>query len=255
LNGSMWGIYGLALGIVSISLPNGVGAALSVFNIFVKLSTPSSYANNTDAELTNKLLKQVLEKKHAVFIQSIMAGVCLHVPLVDAQGVHVEMESQEVQVHSSSAGTALHIIQMPGDHVAFRLIDGRWLCMSPGRPITEAPMTVWVPGPFHMVAINCEDPGEAGTFLPVKCGGTGLHHEEHILQTYNAEALGFWNPLYRVFLRIDDNGAFDSSVVVNPIAGEVRMPTGWYRERFELQLVGDNKPGASPMGNASANRT
>mmetsp|Transcript_69773 Transcript_69773/g.110700 ORF Transcript_69773/g.110700 Transcript_69773/m.110700 type:complete len:117 (+) Transcript_69773:1-351(+) len=104
------------------------------------------------------------------------------------------------------------------------------------RAVKDDGQEIWVPGAFHMVAVPCDEAGESGAFVVVSCGGLAMHHEEQHLCEYSSDALAFWNPLHRVFIRINENGDFDSSVVVNPVAGELKMPNGWYRERFVLQL-------------------
>jgi hypothetical protein len=238
LNGCIWGLYGLALGNTSISLPNGLGATLSVFNIIVKLYIRCGASKEAHKKLLTDTLKNALSSDHGVFLQSAMSGAYLQVPPLLEESLNLEM-AHGVQVTGSSTGTALKIIQLQDEHVGFRLVDGRWLSMSPGRP-SETSGEVWVPGAYHVTARKCDHPGEAGTFLPVNCGGLGLRSEACEPHKYGSATYGFWNPLYHVFCRIDDNGNFDSSVVVNPIAGKVRMPAGWYRERFELQFAHDH---------------
>merc|ERR1712146_395600 len=95
-----------------------------------------------------------------------------------------------------------------------------------------------VPSPYSVVADKRDEPGEEGQFLPV-CGKlretdvfTG---DTRVTHNYPEESISFWNPLYRVFLRINEQGGMDCSPVINSTAKGTILPAGFGWERFTLE--------------------
>ena len=71
----------------------------------------------------------------------------------------------------------------------------------------------------RFLAVAAPESEEAGAGGAVKCA-------------YPEPSVAFWNPLHKVFLRLNSAGELDCSNRVNPMDGEVKLPAGWIWERF-----------------------
>jgi len=248
LNGLLWATYGLSTGVVAVIIPNILGLVLSLFNIAVKLAC-SSYprSSNTPCEKdqTKKslLLLQDLEEivEHEVLIHSIPHEKKLYVPPVAEGEEDLEAELNGVQVRGAAAGIGIRMVRMAGRGFAFRLADGRFLQVCSRDASGYNGQASYQPAHFGIVAKRLQAAGKESIFYPVPAGGVALHHTEKYMHEYHRdETVAFWNPLHKVYLRLNEYGDFDCSPPVQCEADKLypRMPAGWHWERFEVHMAG-----------------
>merc|ERR1711920_229748 len=150
-------------------------------------------------------------------------------------------ESTSIAVLSNANASALKIVPAVGGDglteglIGLRTTGGRFLriCHRPSSMVSSLQ-----PSPYCVVAERRDEPGEEGLFLPVCCQAREtdpLLQNTPAVHNYPEESVGFWNPLYRVFLRVNEQGAMDCSPIVNSIAQGTVLPAGWDWERFTLQ--------------------
>jgi hypothetical protein len=237
LNGALWGTYGMAIGVVAVTVPNALGFALSVFNVLIKLFL--SFANQksrASRERSSSTLHfETLQEECEVLIHSVPHQLQLYVPPATNSEVELEAGPRAVQVRAASQGVAVKLLRMPGGAFALRLGDGRFLQVHANVSTTVSEQQ----NAFGVLAKHCDTPGESGTFLAVPAGGMALHHTETRMHDYDQNTISFWNPLHKVFLRVNEHGVFDCSARMNPSdTGTPRLPKGWHWERFELHSAG-----------------
>lgn len=244
LNGCLWGCYGAYTGVAALFYPNAFGAFLSLVNIVVKVTVrPQADAQSTAQQRLTKPLLLAMEQEKDVFIRSLPLSCQLNIPLLVESEPDAELEMETVQVCTTewrgvNTGTALRVLQMSGGNIAFKLSDQRFLCVCL-RTETTPGTSSYVPSPFFVGARRCAEVGEDFLFVPVFCDAQSVDPSmaKGALHDYREETVGFWNPLHRVFLRVNDVGAIDCSPPVNPIAGVIAMPAGWEWERFVVDFA------------------
>jgi hypothetical protein len=254
LNGGLWTTYGLGIQVIPMIVPNAIGLALSTFNIVVKLTTSSKRrAEDSEPKLSkvSNLLLEVLQQERSVlqslatkipsircFIHSVPYEKMLYVPAEDGED-DLEAQANGVQVSATEAGSAVEMLAMPGGCLSFRLADGRYLQVCERDAGAHWGEESAQPATCGIVAKRCDDAGEEGLFLPVPCGGLGLHKSETRMHAYDEDTtLAFWNPLHKVFLRINEYSDFDCSPMIKANGDEaLQIPKGWIWERFEVHLA------------------
>jgi hypothetical protein len=260
LNAALWGTYGLATGVVAVMLPNAMGLALSIFNLLIKLSFSTKPSNSSNwqqdhCKLSNLLL-QTLQEEREVLIHSVPHDLQLYVPPVSKVKEELEVGLHGVQVRASAAGIAVHMVRMPGGCLAFRLADGRFLQVCARDAGVSSGEVSHQPAAFRILAKHgvSLDPGESGIFLPVPAGGMALHHSETRMHEYGEHTVSFWNPFYKVFLRVNEHGDFDCSPPLNPDeAGFPHIPKGWHWERFEVHAADTKESSGETLGKKKRN--
>jgi len=256
-NGALWGTYGLATGVFAVMLPNTLGAGLSIFNLLIKLSFSTKPSNSDNGQQDHSKLSnlhlQTLQEEREVLIHSVPHDLQLYVPPASEVTEELEAGLHGIQVRAAAAGIAVHMVRMPGGCLAFRLADGRflqvWSCIMVHDAGVSSGEVSHQPAAFSIVAMHCDAPGECGIFLPVPAGGMALHHSETRMHDYGEYTVSFWNPFYKVFLRVNEHGDFDCSPPMNPDeAGVPRVPKGWHWERFEVHAADAKEPSKEMLG-------
>jgi hypothetical protein len=230
---SFWTIYGFTFGIIAIWAPNGAGAALSAFSICVKLCV--GYRN------VNVGSRNAATNSRAVLNAALLAGKSISLVPMDAQDtqLHVQPVSSLNTdtllpvVQSQSGGSFWKVERVDSRYVALRTCDHFYLRICLHERM-ESSASESIPTGYVVVASAGEEPTEAGWFLPVDAPMT-YFDEGHATHRYLHDSLAFWNPLYRVFIRVNELGVADCSSVCNPVGGDVTIPAGWGWERFLVQ--------------------
>lgn len=231
---AFWTTYGLLTGQPAMWMPNGVGNALSLFTLLVKLWVPSKGAT-------------VHTRPHEELLKALSAcdRISLRCMSFDKK-FYLQAPGNLTSASPVTAGssTTSWAVECAGDgHVGFRAEDGRCLQLVQS---SEAHSSSWCPAAFQLHAVPSGDFGEAGTFLPVEGFEKESHGSRRVpgtnrdMQVTHAQAsVAFWNPLHSVFLRLNEIGEFDSSPVCRPVDGKVVIPPGWNWERFIVEREGE----------------
>jgi hypothetical protein len=268
LNGGLWTTYGLGIQVIPMIVPNAIGLGLSVFNILVKLTTSSSpRAEDSEPQRSkvSNLLLEMLHEERAVlsslaakipsircFIHSLPHEKMLYVPPAEDGEDDLEKQANEVQVSATATGVAVEMLAMPGGCLAFRLEDGRFLQVRTRDAGAHWGKESSQPATYGIVAQRCVDAGEEGLFWAVPCGGLGLHKSETRMHSYDEDTTwAFWNPLHKVFLRVNEHADFDCSPNLKAsVSGDekLQIPTGWLWERFEVHIAQESDSKVVPGG-------
>jgi len=231
-----WVMYGLANGLLQLWCPNLVAMLLSAFTIVVKIYLGSCSRapiaviladQQNGALFRDMIVKPADQKNKDLFKDMIVNSVWDY---GRKQGC--------TQVETSGLSTCEIIsagLSMLGkDLIAFRAADGF-------LSIEELPLVVdeklWTPGNYKVVPLAMTNPGEREVFLPIECHKTRvlrLLTTTKISFPFANKQFAFWNPHFRVFLRVNERGQIDTSSKCNPVDGKVHLPEGWDWERFEL---------------------
>lgn len=163
LNGALWGAYGASTGIFALFAPNSFGAALSLFNIAVKLgirtrsASPASASPAKTPRLSSQLdvLRQGMEQERPVLLSSFI------------NGCHLRYAGLDIDVED---GVAVQVVPRVGGHVALTLDGARFLCVRSRLATTTVGTSAFQPSAFFVTAARCSEPDEDGLFLPVHCG-------------------------------------------------------------------------------------
>lgn len=235
INGFFWGTYGFINGLMPVLIPNGLGCFLSLFNICVKLCCSSKLADMPDKNKGACTLSEALYEAETVLIQSVTHVVQLHVPLRVDQDCDLEAESNDVQVGSADIGIGVKMVHMPNEDESVEttrlklcLNDGRFLCVQTMKASSHKQ-----PSTFGLFAKNGDDVGDEGVFHAVSCAGMALDSSETRFVEYGKDTVCFWNPMHKVFLRVNEYGQFDCS----PAWHSASLPKGWHWERFQLRTA------------------
>lgn len=228
---ALWTTYGLASGQPAFYIPNGFGNAMALFTLLVKLWVPSK----ADAGL--------LSSPHEELSKALNAGdrVTIRCMAFDKK-LYLQAPSNSTSESPVTASTSIAAwtVECTGNgHVAFRAEDGRFLQLVQ-RP--EGQNSSWCPVAFQLCAVQSGEPGEAGSFLPVEgfdkesLGSRGVPGMINDMQaSFPQASVAFWNPLHKVFFRVNENGEVDSSPICRPVDGKVVIPPGWCWVRFLIE--------------------
>lgn len=246
-NGLLWTAYGVTRGNSVIIGPNAAGAVLALVTALVKLSIE----HHGHAEILESAkdaippigFEDLIQKGGSVMLRSLTFGSFVHVPDVSCpQDGDTPGDADPMTVQSCAEGTVLNITPTCANLIALSTVDGRFLCIR-----RKASSSVFQPSPFQVAALHCVSPGADAEFLPVCgmfCGFTNLTSSVTPFKQYlKEENITFWNPLYKVFLRLNEAGEMDCSPTrAHPEAvlhGAEPIPSGWGWERFSLIPTAD----------------
>lgn len=264
-NGMLWSVYGLAQGDLVLLGPNAAGAILALCNIVVKVWCSSHGKLDSEVSSQHRPL-EVIQQGGEVIVRALVQQGYIHVG-DDALDGELESDTEAADaavpwqaVCSASQGSVFRIVPAPvgGGNISLQTEGGQFLCIRP-RP-TSMNGSCLVPSPLSVVAEQRDEPGDEGVFLPVCCQARDtdpLMQNSTSVHNYSEESVSFWNPLYRVFLRMNESGVVDCSPVCNPLAHGATLPAGWDWERFTLQPAGVQeglrcRHPATVVGNAGA---
>lgn len=247
-NGLLWAVYGLAQRDLVLMGPNAAGAVLALCNIIVKVWCGPS--GRLDSTPEHRPPLEIIQQGGEIVLRALVQQGYVHIGC-DSVDDEVEPNSEAAYVgvpwHAvlgGSNGSVLRIVAAPsGDgHISLQTECGKFLCIRP-RPASISGSCL-VPSPLSVVAEQHDVPGDECLFLPVCCQARDtdpLMQNSNSVHNYAEECVSFWNPLYRVFLRMNESGIVDCSPVCNALARGTTLPAGWDWERFTLQQVQDHE--------------
>jgi len=243
VNGLMWTTYGLFQGNLSIWLPNATSMMLSLVVAMVKLCNRNrKKADDGAAHPLKKMLQEVTEQGTPVLLRSVARPEYhLHVGADDEPDP--ESESDTFPAIGTDTGTALTIVA-DGDEgqVAFKIGENAFLRICP-KPRSMLGSAVQ-PSPWGVAAVKACTPGPEGCFFPVygKSAETDTYEENSVFHNYGEDSVAFWNPLYRVFLRLNDRFEFDCSAEILATGDSgIYLPSGFSWERFVLKSPAEDR--------------
>ena len=114
--------------------------------------------------------------------------------------------------------------------------------MHPLPPETDANDRLWLPTGHVITAQHRDTAGPAGTFVVVDCSVTPLQSQALGKQLYTAlqatPTVAFWNPQYRVCIRLNELSQLDCSAECTRTNGTVYLPGGECVTKSDLILIG-----------------
>jgi hypothetical protein len=230
---------------------NGTAAVLALLTLVVKVRFCRSDATTIDH--SQSILELVRGGNH-VTIRSLTNGSYWKVenaPFPHEGDMEAETDALAVSCVPQEAST-IQIVAADDDKVALKTEDGRYFCIR--LRLASVSGSSLNPSSLSVAAVRCTKPGEDGEFVPVY--SSAITKDPFVpgsacLHNYQEESIGFWNPLHRVFLRVNELGEVDCSSQWN--SGSA-IPAGWEWERFSLQKASRNTSGlrsrASVVGKA-----
>lgn len=236
-NGLLWSSYGLAQNDMVQVATNGTGASLALVTLVVKLSlqrTSTIKTNHNQSQL------ELASGGNHVTIRSLTTGSywkVLNVPLPFEGDSEAETDALAV-VSAPQDGSTIQIVAADDNRVALKTQDGRYFCVR--SRLASVSGSFLNPSSLSVAAVRCIKPGEDGEFVPVYstavakdpfCSSAPGVHD------YQEDSICFWNPLHRVFLRVNELGEVDCSGQWNSGSTGIAIPAGWEWERFSLQRV------------------
>jgi len=250
-NGLLWSVYGMAQKDMVQVAVNGTAAVLALLAVVVKVRFCRS------STITTKQSQSILElvrDGNRVTIRSLTSGKYWKVdnaPFPLEGDMEAETDALAVSCVPQE-GSTIQIVAADDDRVALKTEDGRYFCIR--SHLASVSGSSLSPTSLSVAAVRCIKPGEDGEFVPVYSSAVEkdiFSPGSACLHNYQEESIGFWNPLHRVFLRVNELGEVDCSSQWN--SGSA-IPAGWEWERFSLQHAPRNISGlrsrASVVGKA-----
>lgn len=231
-NGLLWSVYGMAQNDMVQVAVNGTAAVLALLTMAVKVRF--CRGSTIKSEHGQSILELVRAGNH-VTIRSLTNGSYWKVenaPFPLEGDMEAETDALAVSCVPRE-GSTIQIVAADDDKVALKTEDGRYFCVR--SRLASVCGSSLSPTSLSVAAVRCIKPGEDGEFVPVYSSAVEkdtFSPGSPCLHNYQEESIGFWNPLHRVFLRVNELGEVDCSAQWN---SGLAIPAGWEWERFSLQ--------------------